>query len=68
MATLSIRDVRDRLFRRIQLRAARKRRAVTAQRMSLLELEGLGKDVWEKALAGRDASDHVDEERDSWSG
>lgn len=80
MATLNIKNFPDRLYRRIKARAGRNRRSVaqevvqllddavsTPPRMSLLELEGLGKEVWEKALAGRDASDHIAEERDSWS-
>ena len=80
MATLNIKNFPDRLYRRIKTRAGKNRRsiaqevvqlldeAVTAPpRVSLLELEGLGKDVWEKALAGRDASDHIREARDSWS-
>jgi plasmid stability protein len=80
MATLNIKNFPDRLYRRIKVRAGKNRRsiaqevvqlldeAVTARPpVSLLDLEGLGKDVWEKALAGRDASDHIGEERDSWS-
>jgi plasmid stability protein len=80
MATLNIKNFPDRLYDRLKQRAGRNRRsiaqevvqllddAVTAPpRMSLLELEGLGKDVWEKALAGRDAADYISDERDSWS-
>ena len=33
-------------------------------RHSLLELEGLGKEIWE----GIDPQKYVDEERDSWAG
>jgi hypothetical protein len=36
-------------------------------RLSLLELEGLGKELWEKALAAKDAAQFISEERDSWS-
>ena len=32
------------------------------QRLSILELEGLGKEIWE----GIDAAEHVRRERDSW--
>ena len=80
MATLNIKNFPDRLYRRIKARAGRNRRSISQEvvqlldeavtapsRLSLLELEGLGKDIWEKALAGRDASDHIREERDSWS-
>ncbi|HEV7239441.1 MAG TPA: hypothetical protein VGQ36_09385 [Thermoanaerobaculia bacterium] len=79
MATLNIKNFPDRLYRRIKLRAAKNRRSIAQEvvqildeaaaspRMSLLELEGLGKEVWEKALAGRDASEHIGEERESWS-
>ncbi len=33
-------------------------------RHSLLELQGLGKEVWDAA----DGQDYVDQERDSWTG
>jgi plasmid stability protein len=80
MATLNIKNFPDRLYDRIKKRAGKNRRsiaqevvqlldvAVTAPpQLSLLELEGLGKEVWDKALAGRDASEYIAEERDSWS-
>lgn len=41
----------------------RSRRAVKASR-SLLELEGLGKEIWQ----GIDAQDYINRERDSWNG
>jgi plasmid stability protein len=80
MATLNIKNFPDPLYRRIKARAGRNRRSIAQEivqlldeaiaappRVSLLDLEGLGKDIWEKALAGRDAADHIREERDSWS-
>ena len=80
MATLNIKNFPDRLYRRIKQRAGKNRRsisqevvqlldqAVTEPRpMSLLDLEGLGKEVWEKALGGKDAADYIAEERDAWS-
>ncbi len=79
MATLNIKNFPDRLYRSIKLRAGRNRRSISQEvvqilddavtvppRVSLIELEELGKELWEKALGGRDASDHVGEERESW--
>ncbi|MCC8164731.1 MAG: hypothetical protein LIQ31_00940 [Planctomycetes bacterium] len=34
------------------------------QKRSIMELEGLGKEIW----AGIDAQEYVDRERDSWDG
>ena len=80
MATLNIKNFPDRLYRTIKRRAGKNRRSISQevvqllgeavaapQRVSLLELGGLGKDLWEKALDGRDAADYVSEERESWS-
>ena len=80
MATLNIKNFPDRLYRRIKSQAGKNRRSIAQEvvqlldeamtapaPVSLLELEGLGKDLWEKALGGRDASDLIREERDSWS-
>ena len=80
MATLNIKNFPDRLYRRIKQRAGRNRRSISQEvvqlldqavselpRVSLLELEGLGKDLWAKTLAGKDAADYVAEERDAWS-
>jgi plasmid stability protein len=80
MATLNIKNFPDRLYRRIKQRAGRNRRSISQEvvqlldeavserpRMSLLELDGLGKDVWDKALAGKDAAEYIAEERDAWS-
>ena len=80
MATLNIKNFPDRLYRRIKQRAGKNRRSISQEvvqlldevvsedsRVSLLELEGLGKEVWQQALAGRDAADYIAEERDAWS-
>lgn len=42
----------------------RKRVEVPEERVSILELEGLGKEIWE----GIDAQEYVNRERDSWDG
>ena len=75
MATLNIKNFPDDLYRTLQERARRERRsiaqevtrildAVLTERepLSILELEGLGKKVWE----GSDAAAHVDAERRAW--
>jgi plasmid stability protein len=80
MATLNIKNFPDRLYRRIKQRAGKNRRSISQEvvqlldevvsevpRVSLLQLEGLGKEVWEKALAGKGAADYIAEERDAWS-
>ncbi|HEV7764194.1 MAG TPA: Arc family DNA-binding protein [Thermoanaerobaculia bacterium] len=80
MATLNIKNFPDRLYRRIKQRAGKNRRSISQEvvqlldeavtqpaRVSLLELEGLGREVWEKALAGKDAAEYIAEERDAWS-
>ena len=80
MATLNIKNFPDRLYRRIKQRAGRNRRSISQEvvhlldgavaetpRVSLLSLEGLGKDIWQRALEGKDAADYIAEERDSWS-
>lgn len=79
MATLNIKNFPDRLHKRIKRRAAGNRRSIAQEvvflldeatsetpGVSLLELEGLGKDLWEKELGGRDASAFIAEERDTW--
>jgi len=40
------------------------RRKGAGRRRSILELQGLGKEVWK----GIDAQEYVDRERDSWDG
>lgn len=80
MATLNIKNFPDRIYRRIKQRAGKNRRSIAQEviqlldqsvtetpRLSLLDLEGLGKEVWRKALDGRDAADYIGEERDTWS-
>jgi len=75
MATLNIKNLPDTLYRKIQARAKRERRSVAqevihilsqvtdqAEPLSILELQGLGKDVWQ----GVDAARYVDEERRGW--
>lgn len=75
MATLNIKNVPDPLYRKLKARAKRQRRSVAQEaiqilasqleepeRLSLLDLRGLGKDLWE----GMDAARYVEEERGSW--
>jgi plasmid stability protein len=75
MATLNIKNLPDRLYRKIQARAQREHRSIaqevihilsvateTAAPLSILELQGLGKDVWQKV----DARKHVNRERREW--
>lgn len=76
MATLNIKNLPDSLYRRIHARAKRERRSVAQEvihilseatehhpPLSLLELQGLGKELW----GGRDAARHVDKERRAWT-
>ena len=75
MATLNIKDLPDPLYRKIQTRAKRERRSVAQEvihilskaveeprPLSILDLEGLGKELWR----GIDAARYVDEERRGW--
>ncbi len=75
MATLNIKNLPDPLYRKLQARAKKKRRSVAQEvtriieeavakpeLLSVLDLKGLGKEIWE----GRDAARHVAEERKSW--
>ncbi|MCI0410922.1 MAG: hypothetical protein L0191_20560 [Acidobacteria bacterium] len=75
MATLNIKNLPDALYRKIQARAKRERRSVAqevihilsqatdqAAPLSVLDLQGLGKEVWR----GVDAARHVDKERRGW--
>jgi hypothetical protein len=41
-----------------------RRRMISIPRRSIMELEGLGKEIWQ----GVDAQEYVDRERDSWNG
>lgn len=74
MATLNIKNLPDRLYRKLRARAKLHRRSVAQEVThileesvaepdvhSILELRGLGKEVWD----GIDAPDHVNEERRS---
>jgi plasmid stability protein len=75
MATLNVKNLPDALYRKLQARAKRERRSVarevtqilvealeTPKPLSMLDLQGLGRDVWAAGGAAR----HVRRERDSW--
>jgi plasmid stability protein len=75
MATLNVKNLPDSLYRKLQTRARREHRSVAQQvtvmlaeqlespaPLSILDLKGLGKDVW----AGTDAAGYVGRERESW--
>ena len=75
MATLNIKNLPDALYRKLQARARRERRSVAQQvteilvraleepePLSILDLQGLGKEHWR----GIDAAGHVERERSSW--
>jgi plasmid stability protein len=75
MATLNIKKIPDRLYRKIKTRANREHRSVAqevihilsqatddAGSLSILELQGLGKEVWSKV----DTSKYVSKERRGW--
>jgi CopG-like RHH_1 or ribbon-helix-helix domain, RHH_5 len=75
MATLNIKNFPDALYERLQERAEREHRSLAQQVIhlleelagkpklhSILELRGLGKELWK----GIDALEHVRAERDSW--
>lgn len=75
MATLNIKNVPDALYRKLRARAKRERRSLSQEvihilnkateaptPLSILELRGLGKEVWR----GIDAAQYVDEERRAW--
>ena len=75
MATLNVKNLPDALYRRLQARARRDHRSVaqevthllsealeSSKPLSILELRGLGKELWE----GVDAAAHVKRERASW--
>ncbi|MFQ6092680.1 MAG: hypothetical protein ACE5OR_08375 [bacterium] len=47
-----------------ELAALIRRQVVTRGRRSILELQGLGKEIWQ----GMDAQEYVDRERASWNG
>ena len=75
MATLNIKNMPDRLYKKIHARAQREHRSIaqevihiltvateSAAPRSILELQGLGKDLWKKVDAGQ----HVNRERREW--
>lgn len=75
MATLNIKKIPDRLYRKLQARATKQHRTVTQEvihilsvatentaPLSILDLQGLGKEVWTKV----DAAKHVNRERREW--
>jgi plasmid stability protein len=75
MATLNIKNLPDPLYRALKARAEREHRSIAQQvthmleaalgepeRLSILELQGLGKELWK----GMDAAAHVEAERRSW--
>jgi plasmid stability protein len=75
MATLNVKNLPDGLYRKLQTRARRQRRSVaqeviqllsealdTPKPVSILELRGLGKELWE----GVEAAAHVKRERNAW--
>lgn len=75
MATLNIKHFPDPLYEALKAQAESQHRSIAQEvthllskalarpeRTSILDLEGLGKDVW----AGIDAARHVEAERASW--
>jgi plasmid stability protein len=75
MATLNIKNFPAGLYRRLKERARREHRSIAQEvthiveraleeevPLSILELEGLGRELWED----RDAAEHVDAERRAW--
>jgi plasmid stability protein len=75
MAILNIKNLPDPLYRKLRIRAKREGRSIsqeatriladaleTSEPLSIMELRGLGKAVWQ----GVDAAEHVDRERRSW--
>lgn len=75
VATLNVKNFPDALYRKLQERAERDRRSVAQEvihlveqeleatlPLSLLQLRGLGAELWE----GTDARALIDAERDSW--
>ena len=75
MATLNIKNLPDRLYRKIQARANREHRSIAQEvihilslatedtrALSILELQGLGKEIWRDV----DAVKHVKRERRAW--
>jgi plasmid stability protein len=75
MATLNVKNLPDGLYRQLKARAKRERRSVAQEvtilltkaleppaALSILELRGLGKELWRDV----DAAAHVARERAAW--
>ncbi|MBI2736470.1 MAG: hypothetical protein HYX38_07990 [Rhodospirillales bacterium] len=75
MATLNVKNLPDALYRKLKARAKRERRSVAQEvtvllaqalepdpPISILELRGLGKELWKDV----DAASHVKNERSAW--
>ena len=75
MATLNVKNLPDALYRKLKARAKRERRSVAQEVIilltealepralhSILELRGLGKELWR----GVDAGTHIASERSAW--
>jgi plasmid stability protein len=75
MATLNVKNLPDALYRQLKARAKRERRSVAQEvtllltkaleppaALSILELRGLGKELWRDI----DAASHVASERAAW--
>lgn len=75
MATLNIKNLPDPLYEALKVRAESQHRSVAQEvthlltealgreePLSILELQGLGKELW----SGIDAARHVEDERASW--
>jgi plasmid stability protein len=75
MATLNVKNLPDALYKKLQARAKREHRSVAQEvthllsqaldppkPLSILDLKGLGRDLWRDTSA----SAHVRDERDSW--
>lgn len=75
MATLNIKNLPDRLYKKLQAQAKQERRSVAQQvthlldaalgapkPLSILDLRGLGKEHWQDI----DAATHVQRERTAW--
>lgn len=75
MATLNVKNMSDKLYRRLQKRARAQHRSVAQEvthilcavleddaPLSILDLRGLGREAWKNV----DAVLHVDQERRAW--
>jgi plasmid stability protein len=75
MATLNIKGMPDRLYKKLRVRAKRNHRSLSQEvthilaealeqpePLSILELQGLGKELWRNV----DPAEHVDRERRAW--